>query len=187
MAMRFFNIFLSLLAGMILLIPFILVSILIKITSIGPVIHWSKRIGKNNQIFLMPKFRTMKIDTPQVATHLLKNGQNYLTPIGSFLRKSSLDEIPQLWSVLKGDMNFVGPRPALYNQDDLIELRSKLGVHKIAPGITGWAQINGRDELPIPEKVEFDRAYLERRSIFFDIKIIVLTFYKVLRRSNIQH
>ena len=187
MASRLFNILVSLLAGILLVIPLIIVSLLVKLTSPGPIIHWSKRIGKNNALFLMPKFRTMKIDTPQVATHLLQNGENFLTPIGSFLRKSSLDEIPQLWSVLIGDMNLVGPRPALYNQDDLVELRTKLGVHKIAPGVTGWAQINGRDELPIPEKVKFDCEYLEKRSIGFDVKIICLTVYKVLKRANIQH
>jgi O-antigen biosynthesis protein WbqP len=172
---------------MILFIPFLIIALLVIVTSPGPVIHWSKRIGKNNQHFLMPKFRTMRIDTPQVATHLLANGENYLTPIGSFLRKSSLDEIPQLYSVLIGQMNLVGPRPALYNQEDLIELRTKLGIHQIAPGVTGWAQINGRDELPIPVKVEFDRAYLEKRNLLFDIKIIVLTIYKVVKRSGIQH
>jgi len=160
---------------------------MVKLTSHGPVIHWSKRIGKNNAPFMMPKFRTMKIDTPQVATHLLQNGENYLTPIGSFLRKSSLDEIPQLWSVLIGDMNLVGPRPALFNQDDLVELRTKMGVHQLAPGVTGWAQINGRDDLPIPLKVKFDREYLDKRSVWLDIKIIFLTAYKVLKRSNIQH
>ena len=187
MIFRIFNILLSLIIGIFILIPFLAVIILVKITSHGPAIHWSKRIGRNNAIFLMPKFRTMKIDTPQVATHLLQNGKNYLTPIGSFLRKSSLDEIPQLWSVIVGDMNLVGPRPALYNQEDLINLRTKLGVHKIAPGITGWAQINGRDELPIPEKVEFDRQYLEKRSIAFDMRIIILTIYKVIKRADIQH
>ena len=187
MMSRLFNVLVSLFIGILLLIPLIIVSLLVKLTSKGPVIHWSKRIGKNNALFSMPKFRTMKIDTPQVATHLLQNGVNYLTPIGSFLRKSSLDEIPQLWSVLIGDMNLVGPRPALYNQDDLVELRTKLGVHKLAPGVTGWAQINGRDELPIPEKVKFDREYLERKSIGFDMKIICLTVYKVLKRANIQH
>jgi O-antigen biosynthesis protein WbqP len=187
MTTRVFNILLSLLIGILVLIPFLIVCVLVKITSPGPIIHWSKRIGKNNVIFLMPKLRTMRIDTPQVATHLLQNGQNYLTPIGSFLRKSSLDEIPQLWSVFVGDMNLVGPRPALYNQDDLKELRTKLGVHKIAPGVTGWAQINGRDELPIPEKVQLDKDYLDKRSIWFDLKILCLTVYKVLRRSNIQH
>jgi O-antigen biosynthesis protein WbqP len=187
MTTRVFNILLSLLIGILVLIPFLIVCVLVKITSPGPIIHWSKRIGKNNVIFLMPKLRTMRIDTPQVATHLLQNGQNYLTPIGSFLRKSSLDEIPQLWSVFVGDMNLVGPRPALYNQDDLKELRTKLGVHKIAPGVTGCAQINGRDELPIPEKVQLDKDYLDKRSIWFDLKILCLTVYKVLRRSNIQH
>lgn len=187
MMLRLFNVFLSFLVGILLLTPYLIVSLLVKMTSKGPVIHWSKRIGKNNKIFLMPKFRTMRIDTPQLATHLLQNSHNYLTPIGSFLRKSSLDEIPQLWSVLIGDMNLVGPRPALYNQDDLVELRTKFGIHKIAPGVTGWAQINGRDELPISDKVQLDKEYLERRSIRFDIKIIVLTVYKVLLRSNISH
>jgi O-antigen biosynthesis protein WbqP len=187
MMSRLFNVVVSLLVGILLLIPYLVVSLLVKMTSPGPVIHWSKRVGKNNLIFLMPKFRTMRIDTPQVATHLLQNGQNYLTPIGSFLRKSSLDEIPQLWSVIVGDMNLVGPRPALFNQEDLMELRTKLGVHTIAPGVTGWAQINGRDELPIPEKVQFDKEYLDRRSIGFDVKILCLTVYKVLKRSGIQH
>lgn len=187
MTIRAINILLSLIAMLILSIPFCIVWIVVKLTSPGPAIHWSKRIGKENQIFLMPKFRTMRIDTPQVATHLLNDGSKFLTPIGSFLRKSSLDELPQLWSVLKGDMSLVGPRPALFNQDDLKDLRTKLGVHKIAPGITGWAQINGRDELPIPEKVQFDKDYLDRRSIWFDFKIIFLTIYKVLKRSNIQH
>lgn len=167
-------------------VPFLIICVLVKITSPGPAIHWSKRIGKDNKIFLMPKFRTMKINTPQVATHLLK-GEQFLTPIGSFLRKSSLDELPQLWSVFIGDMNLVGPRPALFNQDDLKELRTSLGVHTIAPGVTGWAQINGRDELPIPEKVKFDKYYLDHRSVIFDFKIILLTIYKVIKRSNIQH
>lgn len=187
MTIRIFNIILSLIALLIFSIPFGIVWLLVKLTSPGPAIHWSKRIGKDNLIFFMPKFRTMRIDTPQVATHLLANGQNYLTSIGSFLRKSSLDEFPQLYSVLIGDMNLVGPRPALFNQDDLRDLRTKLGVHKIAPGVTGWAQINGRDELPIPEKVKYDKFYLDHRSLWFDIKIIFLTIYKVLKRSNIQH
>lgn len=187
MLIRFFNFCLSLLGIIILLIPFLVIWLLVRLTSNGPAIHWSKRIGKNNKEFLMPKFRTMRIDTPQVATHLLSNGTNYLTPIGSFLRKSSLDEIPQLWSVLIGDMNLVGPRPALYNQEDLKNLRTNLGVDKIAPGVTGWAQINGRDELPIPEKVKFDKEYLDRRSILFDIKIIFLTIYKVILRKDISH
>lgn len=187
MTTRAFNLILSLLLSVIFFIPFCIVALLVKITSPGPVIHWSKRIGRDNEIFLMPKFRTMRIDTPQVATHLLQNGQNYLTPIGSFLRKSSLDEIPQLWSVLVGDMNLVGPRPALFNQDDLRILRTEIGVHKIAPGVTGWAQINGRDDLPIPIKVQFDKEYLDKKSIWFDIKILFLTAYKVLSRSNVQH
>ena len=187
MISRIFNIFLSLTALLIFSIPIIIVWILIRMTSKGPAIHWSKRIGKNNEIFLMPKFRTMLIDTPQLPTHLLQNGQSFLTPIGGFLRKSSLDELPQLWSVFIGDMNLVGPRPALYNQDDLKELRTTLGIHKLSPGVTGWAQINGRDELPIPVKVQFDKEYLERRSIWLDLKIIFLTVYKVVARKDISH
>lgn len=187
MTIRIFNIFVSLTLGFILLIPFLIICLLVRLTSPGPAIHWSKRIGKNNEIFLMPKFRTMRIDTPQVATHLLQNGQNFLTPIGGFLRKTSLDEIPQLISVIKGDMSLVGPRPALFNQDDLRDLRTKYGVHTIAPGVTGWAQINGRDELSIPEKVKYDKEYLDRRSLWFDIKILMLTAYKVLLRADISH
>lgn len=187
MTIRAMNIILSLTAILIFAIPFCIVWALVRMTSPGPAIHWSKRIGKNNDIFLMPKFRTMRIDTPQVATHLLGDGKSYLTPIGSFLRKSSLDELPQLWSVVKGDMSLVGPRPALFNQDDLKDLRTQYGVHKIAPGITGWAQINGRDELEIPEKVKYDKYYLDNRSLWFDIKIIFLTVYKVIMRANIQH
>ena len=191
MTTRVFNIALSLLAGIVLLVPFFIVWILVRLTSKGPAIHWSKRIGQNNHIFLMPKFRTMLIETPQLATHLLSQeqakGKSYLTPIGSFLRKSSLDEIPQLWSIIKGDMNLVGPRPALFNQDDLRELRTKHNIHTLAPGITGWAQINGRDELSIEEKVEYDKAYLERRSFLFDLKIIFLTAYKVLLRADVSH
>ena len=187
MIIRIFNIIFSFVGIIILLIPFLVIAMLVKLTSNGPIIYWSNRVGKNNQLFLMPKFRTMSLGAPQVATHLLTNGKIFMTPIGSLLRKSSLDEIPQLYSVLIGDMNLVGPRPALYNQNDLIDLRTKHGIHKIAPGITGWAQINGRDELPIPVKVAFDREYLERRNLFFDIRIIVLTFYKVVKRSGIQH
>lgn len=186
MAIRFINIVLSFVAMIIFAIPFCIVWVLVKLTSKGPAIHWSKRIGKENKIFLMPKFRTMKTNTPQLATHLL-DGKSYLTPIGSFLRKSSLDELPQLWSVFSGDMSLVGPRPALFNQDDLRELRTKYNVHTIAPGVTGWAQINGRDELSIEEKVKFDKEYLDRRSVMFDVKIIVQTAYKVIRRSNISH
>ncbi len=186
MKYRLLDLFLGLIAGIIFFIPFWIIVVLVKITSPGPAIHWSKRIGKNNQIFLMPKFRTMRIDTPQVATHLL-DGKSYLTPIGGFLRKSSLDEIPQLISVIKGDMSLVGPRPALFNQYDLMELRTKHGVHTLLPGVTGWAQINGRDELSIPEKVEFDADYLRRKSLGFDIKIIFLTALKVVLRKGISH
>ena len=157
------------------------------LTSKGPIIYWSNRVGKDNAIFRMPKFRTMRIDTPAVATHLLNDPDRYLTPVGKFLRKSSLDELPQLWSVLKGDMSFVGPRPALFNQDDLIALRTVKGVHRLIPGITGWAQINGRDDLPIPVKVKFDVHYLENRSLIFDIKILFLTLLKVLRREGVTH
>jgi O-antigen biosynthesis protein WbqP len=164
-----------------------MVAVFVRLTSQGPVLYWSARIGRNNKIFKMPKFRSMRIDTPAVATHLLSNPDSYLTPIGSFLRKSSLDELPQLWSILKGDMSFVGPRPALFNQQDLIDLRTKAGVHELLPGLTGWAQINGRDELPIPDKVKLDIEYLHEQSIWFDIKIIFLTALKVLKRDNITH
>lgn len=187
MTIRIFNLLVSFILALVFAIPFAIVWVLVKLTSPGPAIHWSKRIGKNNVIFLMPKFRTMRINTPQVATHLLQNGQNFLTPIGGFLRKSSLDEIPQLISVIKGDMSLVGPRPALFNQDDLRELRTKYGVHTIPPGVTGWAQINGRDELSIPEKVKYDKEYLDRRSLWFDIKVLFLTAYKVLLRADISH
>jgi O-antigen biosynthesis protein WbqP len=168
-------------------IPMLLVSAAIKVTSNGPILYWSDRIGKRNQIFKMPKFRSMRIGTPAVATHLLSNPDTYLTPIGSFLRKSSLDELPQLWSILRGDMSFVGPRPALFNQHDLIALRTECGVHVLTPGLTGWAQINGRDELPIPQKVALDVEYLQRRSVWFDLEILFLTFIKVIRRDNVTH
>lgn len=160
---------------------------MVKITSKGPALYWSKRIGKNNEIFLMPKFRSMKIDTPQLATHLLSNSQDYLTPVGKFIRKTSLDEIPQLYSILKGDMSFVGPRPALYNQDDLIALRTEKGIHKLTPGLTGWAQINGRDEIPIPQKVDLDYEYFTKASVLFDLKILFLTAYKVAFGKDISH
>ena len=163
------------------------IAFLVKITSKGSVLYWSDRVGINNRIFRMPKFRTMRIDTPAVATHLMTNPDVYLTPIGSFLRKFSLDELPQLYSILKGDISFVGPRPALYNQDDLVELRTKKGIHKLIPGITGWAQINGRDELPIPVKVEFDEYYLKNRSFVFDMKILWVTVVKVVRREGVTH
>jgi O-antigen biosynthesis protein WbqP len=168
-------------------IPMLFIALLVKLTSKGPVLYWSDRVGRNNTIFKMPKFRTMKLDTPAVPTHLLTNPDQYLTPIGKFLRKSSLDELPQLISILKGDMSFVGPRPALFNQDDLIELRTQKGVHLLLPGLTGWAQINGRDELPIPVKVEFDEYYLKHRSFLFDLKIILLTALKVVRREGVTH
>ena len=174
-------------ATCILFLPIIITAILVKLSSKGPALYWSDRVGKNNHIFKMPKFRSMKVDTPAVATHLLKSPKSVLTPIGDFLRKSSLDELPQLWSILKGDMSFVGPRPALFNQDDLIALRTEKGVHCLIPGLTGWAQVNGRDELPIPQKVSLDVEYLQRSSFLFDIYILWLTFIKVIKRSGISH
>ncbi len=184
---RLADLILALIAATILSIPFIIVALMVRFTSTGPVIYWSNRVGRYNKIFRMPKFRTMRVDTPAVATHLLSNPDQYLTPVGSFLRKSSLDELPQLWSILVGDMSFVGPRPALYNQDDLIALRTEKNVHTIVPGLTGWAQINGRDELPIPQKVELDAYYLQHQSLFLDIKILFLTFFKVIKRDGVTH
>ncbi len=184
---RLFDLALALLAALFLAIPVLLVALLVRMTSPGPALYWSDRVGRDNKIFKMPKFRSMQIDTPAVATHLLKNPDSYLTPVGSFLRKSSLDELPQLWSILKGDMSFVGPRPALFNQQDLIELRTRNGVHALVPGLTGWAQINGRDELPIPRKVALDIEYLQKKSLWLDLKIISLTGLKVLRRDNVTH
>lgn len=160
---------------------------LVKLTSTGPILYWSSRVGKYNKIFRMPKFRSMHVGTPAVATHLLQRPDNYLTPVGNFLRKSSLDELPQLWCILKGDMSFVGPRPALFNQDDLISLRANAGVDALVPGLTGWAQVNGRDELPISDKVAFDIEYLQQQSLFLDIKILFMTFIKVIRRDNVTH
>jgi O-antigen biosynthesis protein WbqP len=165
----------------------IILYLLVKITSKGPALYWSERVGINNALFKMPKFRTMKLNTPAVATHLLKNPREYLTPIGSFLRKTSLDELPQLWSILKGEMSFVGPRPALFNQYDLIALRTKRGIHHIKPGLTGWAQVNGRDELPIPEKVDFDAQYLLKQNFWFDCKVLIYTIKKVIFTSGVQH
>ena len=165
----------------------LLTALAVKFSSPGPVLYWSKRVGRNNQLFEMPKFRSMQTDTPAVATHLLGNPDSYLTPIGSFLRKSSLDELPQLWSILAGDMSLVGPRPALFNQEDLIELRTKAGVAHLRPGLTGWAQVNGRDELPIPQKVAYDQEYLERQSMAFDIKILWLTVLRVVQRDGVKH
>lgn len=184
---RFFDLMLAILAGCFLLVPVLVVAALVRLTSKGPALYWSDRVGRNNTIFKMPKFRSMQIGTPAVATHLLRNPDAYLTPIGSFLRKSSLDELPQLWSILKGDMSFVGPRPALFNQQDLIELRTRAGVHELLPGLTGWAQINGRDELPIPQKVALDVEYLHRKTFWMDIKIILLTALKVIKRDNVSH
>lgn len=187
MLKRCFDLLLAVCASLILLLPILITALCVKLTSRGPAVYWSDRVGKNNVIFKMPKFRSMRIDTPAVATHLLNNPDQYLTPIGSFLRKSSLDELPQLWSILNGDMSFVGPRPALYNQHDLIALRTEKNVHTIPPGLTGWAQVNGRDELPIPVKVELDAYYLQHQSFLLDMRILLMTFFKVLRRDGITH
>jgi O-antigen biosynthesis protein WbqP len=184
---RIFDIILVIAVICISSLPMLVISILVKMSSKGPVLYWSDRIGKNNTIFKMPKFRTMHVNTPAVATHLLTNPDKYCTRIGKFLRKSSLDELPQLYSVLTGDMSFVGPRPALYNQADLIELRTKKGIHSLIPGITGWAQINGRDDLPIPEKVDLDEYYLHHRSFIFDLKTLFMTFLSVMSGQGIQH
>ena len=184
---RLFDLCLAL-AGALSLISLILIlAIIIRLTSIGPVLYWSDRVGRYNKLFKMPKFRTMQVDTPAVATHLLPHAKQFLTPVGSFLRKTSLDELPQLWSIIKGDMSFVGPRPALFNQEDLIELRTQCGVHKLVPGLTGWAQINGRDELPIPDKVQLDVEYMNKRSFLFDLKIMTTTILKVASRDGIKH
>lgn len=184
---RLFDLAVALVAAVFLALPIVMTTLAVRLTSPGPALYWSDRVGRHNRIFKMPKFRSMRIDTPAVATHLLQNPEQWLTPIGSFLRKSSLDELPQLWSILKGDMSFVGPRPALFNQDDLIALRTKKGVHELVPGLTGWAQVNGRDELPIPQKVQLDVEYLERRSLLFDIKILWMTALKVLARDGVSH
>lgn len=184
---RLFDLMLALCAAAALLLPAALVALAVRLTSKGPILYWSDRVGRYNSIFKMPKFRSMRTGTPALATHLLNNPDAYLTSIGSFLRKSSLDELPQLWSILKGDMSFVGPRPALFNQADLIELRTQCGVHGLMPGLTGWAQINGRDELPIPDKVALDAEYLRCRSFCFDLKIIGLTAIKVIRRDSVSH
>jgi len=184
---RGFDVCLALCVLLLLIVPIIMVALLVRITSIGPVLYWSNRVGRCNHLFRMPKFRTMRVDTPAVATHLLADPDQFLTPVGSFLRKSSLDELPQLWSIIRGDMSFVGPRPALFNQDDLVALRTQYGVDKLVPGLTGWAQINGRDELPIPEKVKLDVDYLHQQSFALDLKIILMTFLKVLRRDGIKH
>lgn len=187
MAKRLFDFLLALISLAMLGIPILVTALLVRMTSPGPVLYWSDRVGRQNRIFRMPKFRSMRVDTPAVATHLLANPDAYLTPIGSFLRKSSFDELPQLWSILRGDMSFVGPRPALFNQNDLIGLRTDMGVNELLPGLTGWAQVNGRDALLIPEKVRFDVEYLQRRSLLFDLRILWLTFVRVLRRDGVSH
>lgn len=184
---RLFDLALAVAATMALLLPIAVIALAVRITSPGPALYWSDRVGRHNRIFRMPKFRSMRIDTPAVATHLLTDPQRWLTPIGPLLRKSSLDELPQLWSILKGDMSFVGPRPALFNQDDLIALRTEAGVHELVPGLTGWAQVNGRDELPIPQKVALDAEYLRRRGMGFDLRILWMTAVKVLRRDGVAH
>jgi O-antigen biosynthesis protein WbqP len=184
---RLLDLFFGLGAAALLALPIFVIALLVRLTSRGPALYWSDRVGKGNTIFRMPKFRSMRIGTPAVATHLLQDPAAFLTPIGSFLRRSSLDELPQLWSILKGDMSFVGPRPALFNQDDLIALRTRHGVHELVPGLTGWAQVNGRDELPILEKVTLDAEYLQRQSLAFDIRILWMTFVKVLQRDGVSH
>jgi O-antigen biosynthesis protein WbqP len=184
---RLFDLAVALVAAVFLALPIMITALAVRLTSPGPALYWSDRVGLHNRIFRMPKFRSMRIDTPAVATHLLQNPDQWLTPIGSFLRKSSLDELPQLWSILKGDMSFVGPRPALFNQDDLIALRTEKGVHELVPGLTGWAQVNGRDELPIPQKVALDAEYLQRRSLLFDLKVLWVTALKVLVRDGVSH
>jgi O-antigen biosynthesis protein WbqP len=184
---RALDLVLALCAAVLLAAPILLIAILVRLSSAGPVLYWSDRAGKDNRIFKMPKFRSMRIGTPAVATHLLQDANAYVTPFGRFLRKTSLDELPQLWSILKGDMSFVGPRPALFNQDDLIALRTQYGVHVLVPGLTGWAQVGGRDELPIPQKVQRDVEYLRRKSFGFDLHILWLTVIKVLRRDGVSH
>lgn len=184
---RFFDLGLAVVLAVILLLPFCMIALLVRLTSKGPALYWSNRVGVENRIFKMPKFRSMRVGTPAVATHLLADPATFLTPIGGFLRKTSLDELPQLWNILKGEMSFVGPRPALFNQEDLIALRTERGVHKLVPGLTGWAQINGRDEIPIPQKVELDSEYLQNMSFWLDMKILLLTAVKVLKRDNVTH
>ncbi len=184
---RLFDLALAIVAAAVLALPITLVWLAVRLTSKGPALYWSDRVGQGNRIFRMPKFRSMRVGTPAVATHLLSDPKVYLTPIGSFLRKSSLDELPQLWSILRGDMSFVGPRPALFNQDDLIALRTEFGVDQLLPGLTGWAQVNGRDELTIPQKVALDVAYMQRRSLWFDVRILWLTALKVIVRDGVSH
>ena len=184
---RFFDLVMSVMLFILLAAPMLLVAIAVRLTSKGPVLYWSHRVGKNHAIFKMPKFRSMRIDTPEVATHLMINPDQFLSPVGGFLRRTSLDEFPQLLSILKGDMSFVGPRPALFNQDDLIALRKEKGIDQLVPGLTGWAQVNGRDELLIPQKVLLDAEYLQRQSFWFDLKILWMTFVKVVKNEGITH
>jgi O-antigen biosynthesis protein WbqP len=184
---RLFDFLFLLVAAMMLIIPIGLIALIVRLTSSSPILYWSERVGRHNKTFKMPKFRSMHVDTPAVAKHLLACPKSYCTPIGSFLRKTSLDELPQLWSILVGDMSFVGPRPALFNQDDLITLRTQYGVDKLVPGLTGWAQVNGRDELSIPVKVQYDVEYLQKQSFWFDMKIMGLTFLEVVRRAGVSH
>lgn len=184
---RLFDICVSLVCVLVFAVPMLLIAAAVKLTSRGPALYWSKRVGRNNELFPMPKFRTMRIDTPVVATHLLSDPSQHLTPIGSFLRRTSLDELPQLWCILNGNMTLVGPRPALFNQDDLIEARTAEGVERLRPGLTGWAQVNGRDDLPIPRKVEYDVEYLTKRSFFFDLHILFLTAIRVVRSKGVSH
>jgi O-antigen biosynthesis protein WbqP len=184
---RLFDLVLALAGILVFALPLILVAMLVKCSSRGPVLYWSDRVGRDNQLFSMPKFRSMRVDTPAIATHLLRDPQQYLTPVGALLRKTSLDELPQLWSILRGDMSVVGPRPALFNQDDLIALRTQAGVHRLVPGLTGWAQVNGRDTLPIPDKVALDIEYLQRKSVWIDLRIIWMTLIKVFRSDGVSH
>jgi O-antigen biosynthesis protein WbqP len=184
---RLFDLLLTLFVAIVFSLPILVIVMIVRLTSSGPALYWSNRVGRGNMIFKMPKFRTMQVGTPAVATHLLSDSDQYLTPVGSFLRKASLDELPQLWSILVGDMSFVGPRPALFNQADLIALRSQYGVDKLVPGLTGWAQVNGRDELSIPVKVQYEVEYLQKQSFWFDLKILGLTFLKVVRRAGVSH
>ncbi len=184
---RIFDLTFGLVALTCLIPPLALFAMIVRMAAPGPILYWSDRVGRNNRVFKMPKFRTMRIDTPTVATHLLKQPEQWLTPLGGFLRRTSLDELPQLWSILKGDMSFVGPRPALFNQDDLIALRTQHGVHALTPGLTGWAQVNGRDELSIPDKVKLEVEYMQRRSFWFDLYILWLTFLRVVRSEGVSH
>ena len=187
MQKRIFDLLVSLLAFILFSIPMLTVAIAVKLTSSGPILHWSERVGRNNKIFRMPKFRTMRVNAPLLPTHLLQNANTFITPIGSFLRKSSLDELPQLFCIIIGHMSLVGPRPVLQNQQDLIDARTALGIHILTPGLTGWAQVNGRDEIPLDLKVKYDQEYLEQKSFLMDLKILLMTVWKVLRLENVTH